>query len=75
MGKIICSNAKCKYCNDNYQCTKEQIELNYCEISLARVGDQEYLKCKSYEERDDDWYLTAKKFIKTIIESEHIEDE
>ena len=69
MSKIICSNPNCKYCNDNYKCTNKQVELSYCYIDTCFHGTQEYLKCKSYEERDDEWYKNAKELVKKVIEN------
>ena len=70
MSDIICGNMSCKYNDDNYKCKKKKIELTYCSINTLYQGKQDFLKCKSYKERNDEWYKNAKEWIKKVIENE-----
>lgn len=69
--EIICSDARCKYCDDNYRCTKKKVELLYCNINTVLKGHQSFLKCKSFKERTDDWYINAKEFAKKCMEEKY----
>ena len=47
---IYCSDARCKYCDDNYKCTNKKVQLDFCGVHTRYKGFQHYLKCKSFEE-------------------------
>lgn len=66
MIKIECSDARCKYCDDNYKCTNKNVVLNYRGINTKFEGYQHLLKCESFIERDDDWYKAAQELIKKM---------
>lgn len=71
MSKVICCEVSCKYNNDNYECTNKKISLAMCSINTLYQGNQTYLKCKSYKERNDEWYKNVKELIEKCVKEEN----
>ena len=71
MTKVVCATCDCKYCDDNSVCTKDEINLSECFIQTVNEGQQTFNKCKSFEERDDEWYLQTKEAFKSLCGGLH----
>lgn len=65
--KISCSCIDCKYCDDNYVCKKEKVNLIFLNVLTVNEGRQDYLKCKQFEERDDEEWLSIQNAAKEIL--------
>lgn len=52
MPKITCTCFDCKYCDDNAQCTAEEIKLKSGNIATVWEGRQDVWWCKSFEMSD-----------------------
>lgn len=46
---INCKDIRCKYCNKDYKCINEDIELSYYGVSTELFGFQDFLKCEKFE--------------------------
>lgn len=49
MTKITCTCWDCKFCNEDSQCTAEEIKLTSGNISTVWEGRQDVWWCKSFE--------------------------
>lgn len=65
--KINCSCLDCKYCDDNYYCTQDKVSLVFCSIATVNEGQQDFLRCKQFEERDDKEWLHLKECVKDMM--------
>lgn len=63
---MICSNASCKYCSDNYKCKfpKKDLSFSYHSIMTLYNGRQDYLKCNAYEPSEK--YIEIKTMLNKI---------
>lgn len=68
MSRINCSCIECKFNGDDYICKKENVSLSFCSIVTVNEGRKEFLKCKQFEERDDEEYKNLKYIAKTMAE-------
>ena len=67
MSKINCSCIECKFNGDDYICKKEKVNLSFYSVVTVNEGRKEYLKCKQFEERNDEEWERLKNLAKTII--------
>lgn len=50
--KLNCMNIRCRYCNDDYECTADKVELRFEGINTVLQGFREVASCKTFEESD-----------------------
>lgn len=69
--KVICSNLKCKFKNENTDiCECKKVILTYSNIATVNQGRRDILECKSFE--FDEEYLRLKKEIEDILKDSDI---
>lgn len=62
---IKCSNLKCKYRNDRGNCKAKNLTLVLNSVCTLFQGQQDYLKCKSFEIDED--YIKLKNKIDKLL--------
>lgn len=50
--KLNCMNTRCRYCNDDYECTADKVILNFEAINTVYQGFREVASCETFEESD-----------------------
>lgn len=50
--RLYCADIRCRYCNDDNECTAEKVELNFEGINTVHQGFREVHTCRTFEESD-----------------------
>ena len=47
--KVLCATPECKWCDEDYYCTAEEVHLSSTSIMTVWEGRQELWRCKQFE--------------------------